>query len=71
VGVQDETHDKQGDVDIFENHEEDLTGCKSCIRISHTARQNNKNQKEVSLKLEIVDKGKDTSANQEKIMEIV
>ena len=47
--VQDKTHDDKSDVDILEYHEENFTGSKSSISITHTARQNHKNQKEISL----------------------
>jgi hypothetical protein len=47
--VQDKTHEEESDVDVLEYHEENLTRGKSSINITHTARQNNKNQKEISL----------------------
>lgn len=47
--LQDETHEKKRDVDVFEYHEKNLSGGKSGIGITHTACQNNENQKEIGL----------------------
>ena len=68
--VQDKTHDDESYVDVLKYHEENLTGGKSSVNITHTARQNNKNQEEISLQLDANSK-RYTKANQEKIIEIV
>src|SRR5579859_4002823 len=47
--IQDKTHENECDVDILENHEKDVSRSECSIRSTHTARQNNKNQKEIPL----------------------
>jgi hypothetical protein len=51
--IQDKAHHDKRDVDVLKHQKENISRWETSISISHTAGQNNKNQKEIGLEVSL------------------